>query len=230
MSENTENAVEEEEGNFFAITEETVTDEEGQGGIPSPGVHHNVILKAIKYRIPTEEETKKAKWQESLDFIFEVRAKNNDRDDKGNIITNPKGGEIVISRVGDTITHREFYSKSSTDKKKNENMMKRIKHIMVKFMPASEASVEGKSFKDLCTAIIKKLEGKFEGKAVKLKVIANISNGKSYSTIPYYMPFIENQEKAPTSLKLSAKEKEGDKPTNLASLDMGAADIEIPAI
>ncbi len=119
--------------------------------------------------------------------------------------------KFIISRAGDKINAREFFSASSTDEKKEMNMLKRIKHTMVKFIPAEETAIKGNDFESLCKSVISKLGESFVGIPCRLKVIKN----GNYSKVAPYMPFLELQSVKVSNLKMSDKEYEGTQATSL---------------
>lgn len=209
-------------GFSFEINEEVETQEEGLGSNLGVGIHKGIFLTSISYNTPDEDDVK-AKWEESLDFKFECRATNLKKDKYGNIIPDANGKNIVISRPGESIDVREFFSASKTDAAKQQKMLGRIKHILVKFMKPEEVIVSGKSFKELSENVIKLVGDKYKDTELRLKVI---KNGK-YSQVPKYMPFLERADLTATKLQLSAKEEQGDKPTNIADLDL-AGEIQMP--
>lgn len=205
----------------FEINEEVESGEVGQGNIPEPGIHHNVTLNKVEY-IKAEAGSK---FDEALDFTFVVNATNYRRDNKGNILLDGEGKKVIISRKGDTITKREFFTESKMTPAKVENLMKRIKHIMVKFMDASDALVSGgNSFEALAKGVIAKLEGKTDDVQCKLKVVAN----GVYSNIPNYVPFLELQATSASILSISAKETTKDSPTSSSALADLDVDMDIP--
>lgn len=216
----------EEEKNIFAIDGSIQPNEQGSGNQMNPGIHSGVELKEIKLVTPEEDS---ANWEQAVDFVFESKITNYLRDGKGNIVTGDDGSKIVISRPGDTSVRREFYSESNFTEKKWTNSLKRMKHIMSKFVPESEAVASGKTFQALIKDIIKRLEGKTEGVKLRLKIVQAASNGRLYNQVPNYTPFIERLDVKISKLQIRDNELKADNPTNFSGLEEGG-EIDIPEV
>ena len=216
----------EEKKNIFAIDESVQPDEQGSGNQMNPGIHSGVELREIKFVVPEEDS---ANWEQAVDFIFESKITNYLRDSKGNIVVGDDGSKIIISRPGDTSVRREFYSESTFSEKKWTNSLKRMKHIMSKFVAENEAVASGKTFEALVKDIIKRLEGKTEGVKLRLKVVQVVSSGKIYNQIPNYTPFVERLDVKMSKLQIRDNELKAESPTNFTGLEEGG-EIDIPEV
>lgn len=126
------------------------------------GIHENVELMSVEYKISPEKEN------EFMVFTFE--------------------------KDGKAVTHTEWKPKDQDPEKlenKTANQIKRVKHIVTKFVPEEVYEFNATSFKDFCEKTISILGDKYKGKKVRVKVIYNYSN---YTALPNYVPFIESMD------------------------------------
>lgn len=141
-----------------------------------PGIHEDVILVSIEYKISPNNNA-------FLVFTFE--------------------------KDGKRLTHTEYEPKDKDGmilEEKKLNQIIRLKHIATKFITAEEFEIEANDFESFCQAILNKLKGKFEGKKMRVKVV--LSN-KNFTTLPKYVPFIENMDvpKEKSRLEISTIDK-----------------------
>jgi len=143
-----------------------------------PAIHENAELKHIeegKYPIVYGESKKGNKFA-AFHFI-------NDK------------GEILI--------HTE-YEPSDEDQEKLENktinQIKRFKHIITKFVDEDKFIFEATDFETFVKKSIEILGDNYIGKKVRLKVVLN---NNDYTTLPNYVPFIENMEVTKSKLSIN---------------------------
>lgn len=141
-----------------------------------PGIHEDVILVSIEYKISPNNNA-------FLVFTFE--------------------------KDGKRLTHTEYEPKDKDGmilEEKKLNQIIRLKHIATKFITAEEFEIEANDFESFCQAILNKLKGKFESKKMRVKVV--LSN-KNFTTLPKYVPFIENMDvpKEKSRLEISTIDK-----------------------
>lgn len=143
-----------------------------------PGIHENVILKHIeenKYPIVYGESKKGNKFA-AFHFV-------NDK------------GELLI--------HTEYEpSDENQDKLENKtiNQIKRFKHIITKFVPEETFIFEATNFEEFVNKSIAILGDKYIGKLLRVKVVLN---NNDYTTLPNYVPFIENMEVEKSKLSIN---------------------------
>lgn len=134
------------------------------------GIHENVLMTGIEYKV------------------------------------SPEGNEFMVltfEKDGKVVTHTEWRPKDDDPDKldnKTANQIKRVKHIVTKFIPEETYEFEVNTFKEFCDKTISMLDGKYENKPVRIKVIYNYSN---YTALPNYVPFIESMEVPKEESKLS---------------------------
>jgi len=89
---------------------------------------------------------------------------------------------------------------------KTQNQMKRVHHIMTKYISKDEAKLKVNSFKEFAESVISKLANNFEGVKVRIKVIYSWND---FTSLPKYTPFIENMSisKEDSKLKISSIDK-----------------------
>ncbi len=109
----------------------------------------------------------------------------------------PDGGnEYMVFHFQDeqekTLSHTEWKAKDDDPAKlanKQLNQIKRIKHIVTKFIPEEKYVIEADDFKTFCSETIRLLGTSYKGVKVRIKVIYSFNN---YTSLPRYVPFIEN--------------------------------------
>jgi hypothetical protein len=108
-----------------------------------------------------------------------------------------EGNEFMVftfDKEGKNVTQTEWKPKDDDPKKlsdKTVNQIKRVKHIVTKFIPEEQYEFNASSFKEFCEKTISLLGTKHKGKKVRIKVVYNYNN---YTTLPNYVPFIEKME------------------------------------
>jgi len=162
---------------MYNVTKD-INSESRSNNFMGPGIHENVELRhaeAGKYPIVYGESKKGNKFA-AFHFI-------NDK------------GEVLI--------HTE-YEPSAEDKEKLENktlnQIKRFKHIITKFVPEDNFIFESENFEDFVKKSIEILGDNYIGKKVRIKVVLNSND---YTTLPNYVPFIENMEVEKSKLSIN---------------------------
>jgi len=125
------------------------------------GIHENVKLTNVEYKESTEGN-------KFMVFTFE--------------------------KEGKTLPHTEWEPKDPDPvklKNKKANQMKRVKHIVTKFIPEEAYVFKAEDFKSFCENTIKLLDDKFNNKLVRIKVVYSNNN---YTSLPNYVPFIESMD------------------------------------
>lgn len=175
---------------MYGITKETQA--ESAGLYFSGGINENVELEKISY----EGSKKDGTGDKVLAFHF-----------KG-----PRGEQFrhVEWKIDET---REDASK------KFENLNKRIKHILTKFMTEEEVIIAGVSnFEEYCTKVISLAGNKFAGVKVRIKLVYN-GNNLGFTK---YLGFIERMDTTPSKIQVGKDEvivRPAATPTPAASLD-----------
>lgn len=162
---------------MYNVTKD-INSESRSNNFMGPGIHENVELRHIeegKYPIVYGESKKGNKFA-AFHFI-------NDK------------GEILI--------HTE-YEPSDEDREKLENktlnQIKRFKHIITKFVDEDKFIFEAANFEDFVNKSAAILGNNYIGKKVRIKVVLNNSD---YTTLPNYVPFIENMEVEKSRLSIN---------------------------
>lgn len=103
----------------------------------------------------------------------------------------PNGNEFLAfdfqDEKGKTLSHTEWSPGDGQDSK-ILNQMKRVRHIVVKYIPEENFIFEAQNFKEFATKTIELLGDAYKGKKVRLKVTYNTNN---WADLPNYLPFIE---------------------------------------
>ena len=126
------------------------------------GIHEDVELKGIEYKVSPDIGN------EFMVFHFE--------------------------KDGKQLSHTEWKPKDVDPEKlenKTNNQIKRVKHIVTKFISEDLYVFEVNDFKSFCLATIKLLGNAYVGKKIRIKVVYSFSN---YTSLPNYVPFIEKME------------------------------------
>lgn len=176
---------------MYSVTKD-INSETRVNNFMGPGIHENVELKHTeddKYPIIYGESKKGNKFA-AFHFI-------NDK------------GEILI--------HTEYEPSDDNQEKlenKTLNQIKRFKHIITKFVPEENFIFEATNFEEFVNKTITILGNSYKGKKVRIKVVLN---NNDYTTLPNYVPFIENMEV--TNSKLSIN-------TAMDKIVKGSPDVE----
>lgn len=126
------------------------------------GIHEDVELKGVEYKVSPDAGN------EFMVFHFE--------------------------KEGKTLSHTEWKPKDVDPEKlenKTNNQIKRVKHIVTKFISEELYTFEVNDFKSFCLQTIKLLGDSYVGKKVRIKVVYSFNN---YTSLPNYVPFIEKME------------------------------------
>jgi hypothetical protein len=126
------------------------------------GIHENDELVGVEYKVSPEGNN------EFMVFHFE--------------------------KDGKKLSHTEWKPRDADPEKlenKKANQIKRIKHIVTKYIPEDIYVFEAADFKSFCESTIKLLGTNFIGKKVRLKVVYSFNN---YTSLPNYVPFIESMD------------------------------------
>ncbi|HKL13706.1 MAG TPA: hypothetical protein VJ907_08880 [Halanaerobiales bacterium] len=130
-----------------------------------------------------------------------VEFKQSDKGNKFLVFTFEKDKKVV--------THTEWEPKDQDPEKLEEktiNQIKRVKHIVTKYIPEEQYEFNVSNFEEFCNKTIALLGSKYQGKKVRIKIVYNYSN---YTTLPNYVPFIEKMEvpKEDSRLEISSIDK-----------------------
>jgi hypothetical protein len=123
------------------------------------GIHEDVELVGVEYKVSPEGNN------EFMVFHFE--------------------------KDGKKLSHTEWKPRDVDPEKlenKQANQIKRIKHIVTKYISEDVFVFEVADFKAFCDSTINLLGSNYVGKKVRLKVVYSFNN---YTSLPNYVPFIE---------------------------------------
>jgi hypothetical protein len=126
------------------------------------GIHEDVELKGVEYKVSPDAGN------EFMVFHFEKDGKN--------------------------LSHTEWKPKDQDPEKlenKTNNQIKRVKHIVTKFISEDMYVFTATDFKSFCQNTIKLLGNAYVGKKVRVKVVYSFNN---FTSLPNYVPFIEKME------------------------------------
>ena len=141
---------------------DTTIDSEARGlNFIDIGIHENAELTNVEYKVSQEGN-------EFMVFTFS-------KDDK-------------------ILTHTEWKPRDEDPEKlenKTKNQVKRVKHIVTKYIPEEKYVFNAETFKSFCENTINLLGDTYKGKKVRLKVVYSYNN---YTSLPNYVPFIESMD------------------------------------
>tara|TARA_R110000744_G_scaffold207019_3_gene325610 strand:- start:800 stop:1366 length:567 start_codon:yes stop_codon:yes gene_type:complete len=129
------------------------------------------------------------------------------------------------SEAGSNLNHFEWPIDTANEgwEKKLQSQMKRVKHILTKFMNEDKIVINATSFDDFAKTVITLLGNTYIGKKLRVKTVYSYNN---YVSIPKYVPFVETMDTDPTKLNISSFDKmtkeEADNPATLTSTATGA--------
>jgi hypothetical protein len=134
--------------------------------------------------------------------ITEIRY---DKTDKGNEFL----AFTFLTEDGQTLSHTEWKPVDDDPEKfeqKQRNQAKRVKHIAKRFIDEEQFVFVANDFKEFATKTISLIGDKFKGVKLRIKVVYSWNN---YTTLPNYLPFIENMTvpKADSLLKITSIDK-----------------------
>lgn len=128
------------------IVNKSVNSEARQANFIDIGIHDNVELKSIEYKMsPNNNPFLVLTFEKDGKILTHTEYEPKDKD--GNILEN-----------------------------KRANQIKRLKHIATKFVTEDEFTIEAATFEAFCNSVIRILKGKFEGKKVRIKVVYSDKN------------------------------------------------------
>lgn len=156
------------------IVNKSVDSESRASNFLDVGIHNDVQLTGVEYKVSPEAN-------EFMVFHFEKDGKN--------------------------LSHTEWKPKDEDPEKlenKRKNQIKRVKHIVTKFITEDEFVFNASDFKSFCENTIRLLGNRFQGKRIRLKVIYSYNN---FTSLPNYVPFIESMDVQPTKLEILSIDK-----------------------
>jgi hypothetical protein len=92
---------------------------------------------------------------------------------------------------GRTLSHTEWPITNNVTAERVQNQMKRVRHIVVKFIPEEKYIFEAKDFTDFANKTVALLGEAYKGKKVRVKVVYN---NNDFTDLPNYTPFIESMD------------------------------------
>ena len=124
------------------------------------------------------------------------------------------------------MTPKEGESKDDAVLRRVNNMLIRVKHICITFIPKDQFNVRGSNFSELCANIAQVMENvNTEAVPVRLKVVYDY---KDYNALPNYAPFIEAMGVANTALRITQYDKL-QKTANTSTQQVQATDdVDLP--
>ena len=136
--------------------------------------------------------------------------------------------KFEFSNEGSKLSHFEWPIDTNNEgwEKKLQSQMKRVKHILTKFMDEGKIIINADSFDSFAKTVITLLGNTYVGKKLRVKTVYSYNN---YVSIPKYVPFVETMDTDPTKLNISSFDKmekdEADNPATLTSTaSTGAAE------
>lgn len=108
-----------------------------------------------------------------------------------------------LEKDGKKLDHTEWEPRDVDPTKlenKRLNQMKRVKHIVTKFIPEELYVFKATDFKSFCQETIRLLGESYKNKLVRAKVIYAYNN---YTSLPNYVPFMESMNVPKEQSKLS---------------------------
>lgn len=111
--------------------------------------------------------------------------------------TSPKGNDFMVfnfEKDGKSASLTEWAPSDEDPEKlqnKTLNQIKRVKHIVTKFIDDEKFVFDVKDFKEFCAKTIEVLGNAYENKSVRIKVVYGNNN---FTSLPRYIPFIEKTE------------------------------------
>ena len=130
------------------------------------------------------------------------------------------------SNEGSKLNHFEWPIDTNNEgwEKKLQSQMKRVKHILTKFMEEDKIIITADSFENFGKTVITLLGNSYVGKKLRVKTVYSYNN---YVSIPKYVPFVEQMDTNPSKLNITSFDKmekdEADNPATLTSTASGGA-------
>ena len=128
-----------------------------------------------------------------------------------------------VDSASANLSHLEWPIDTTNEgwEKKMTSQMKRVKHIMTKFLTEDKVPINAQDFEGFCNQVITILGNSYVGKKLRVKTIYSYNN---YVSIPKYVPFMEVLSDVPadkTRLNVTDFDKmtkdEADNPSSLTS-------------
>jgi len=101
------------------------------------------------------------------------------------------------------------------------SQMKRVKHIMTKFLSEDKVTINAQDFDGFCNQVIALLGNSYVGKKLRIKTVYSYNN---YVSVPKYVPFMEVMDQIASDksrLNITSFDKmekdEADNPASLTS-------------
>lgn len=116
---------------------------------------------------------------------------------------------------GEVFRHLEWDVQDG-DEKKLENMAKRIKHILTKFITEEQAVLKGNTYEEFANGVIALLGKNNVGKSVSIKLVYNDKNNLQFTK---YLGFIAKKAKDLSISKTEKVTKVTAAPTDMDSVD-----------
>lgn len=97
---------------------------------------------------------------------------------------------------GANLSHLEWPIDTAVEgwEKKMTSQMKRVKHIMTKFLPEDKVTITAQDFDGFCNQVIALLANTYVGKKLRMKTVYSYNN---YVSVPKYVPFMEVMDDVP---------------------------------
>ena len=97
---------------------------------------------------------------------------------------------VFTSEDGSIVSHFEWPIDQNSEgwEKRLQSQMKRVKHILTKFLPEEDVEITADSFENFGKQVIAKLGNSYVGKKLRVKTVYSYNN---YISVPKYVPFME---------------------------------------
>tara|TARA_R110000787_G_scaffold153516_3_gene267407 strand:- start:4007 stop:4588 length:582 start_codon:yes stop_codon:yes gene_type:complete len=124
---------------------------------------------------------------------------------------------------GANLSHLEWPIDTANEgwEKKMTSQMKRVKHIMTKYLAEDKVTINAQDFDGFCNQVIALLGNSYVGKKLRMKTVYSYNN---YVSVPKYVPFMELLDQVAsdkTRLNITNFDKmtkdEADNPSTLTS-------------
>lgn len=133
-----------------------------------------------------------------------VEVKNIER--KDGTIAAEKALVFSFNTTDGSFQHIEYQPNDKSTDKSIENLKKRVKHIMLRFMSEEQTHMTANNWDEYTAAIISKMNAAgYTEKDVWIKVIGNVYQGKANLQFPKYLGFISESD----NMQLSKAEVAG---------------------
>jgi len=125
-----------------------------------------------------------------------------------------------VAPEGENLSHLEWPIDTAVEgwEKKMTSQMKRVKHIMTKYLEEDKCIITADSFETFCQQVITLLGNTYVGKKLRMKTVYSYNN---YVSVPKYVPFMEPMDVEKSRLNITNFDKmekdEADNPAALTS-------------